>query len=148
MKRTGFAQKARKPLRRTSSLNSMGQVLQRQKMRAKAKTPKSAPKSATGPMVEPAYFGGVKSLPCCCCGASGPSDGHHCKDRPPFVELGVYRFFPEYGMKSADFDAIPLCRRCHNMFHRNHGEFSRLYGPDYQYIPPTRATLSHMELDY
>ena len=134
MKRTPFARKASKPM-------------QRKQMRAKAKKPKAAPKSATGLMVEPAYFGGVKSLPCCCCGAAGPSDGHHCKDRPPFVELGVYRYFPEYGQKSADFDAIPLCRACHDMFHRDHGAFAALYGPDYAYIPPTRATLSHMELD-
>ena len=43
----------------------------------------------------------VKSLPCCSCGARGPSDPHHKPRR--------------YGGKrSHDFTAISLCRRCHD----------------------------------
>jgi len=68
-------------------------------------------------------------------------------DRPP-ADVSVYRYFGGIADRSADFDAIPLCRECHDMFHRNHGEFARRYGPDYQHIPATPAALSHMEIDY
>ena len=135
MKRTPFARKASKPM-------------QRKQMRAKAKTPKAAPKSATGLMVEGWRMDAIHRLPCAACGCSGPVEAHHCKDRPPFVELGVYRYFPGYKQKSADADAIPLCLPCHWLFHNNHGEYALRHGVDYQHIPPTRATLSHMELDY
>mgnify|MGYP003637120871 CR=1 FL=1 len=118
---------------------------QRQPMKRKASKPRTR-KSATGPLADPTYFARVKSLPCCCCGAAGPSDGHHCKDRPP-ADLRVYRYFGGHADRSADFDAIPLCRACHDLFHRDHGEYARRYGPDYQHIPPTRATLSEKELD-
>lgn len=116
-------------------------------MKRKASKPRTR-KSATGPLVDLAHLDGVRGLCCCACGAPAPSDPHHCKDRPPFVELGVYRFFPEFAMKSADFDAIPLCRPCHDLFHRNHGEFSLRYGPDYSYLPTTRATLEPMEISF
>ena len=115
-------------------------------VKRKASKPRTR-KSATGPLEDAVYFSGVKSLPCCCCGAAGPSDGHHCMDRPP-ADVSVYRYFGGIADRSADFDAIPLCRECHDLFHRNHGEYARRYGPDYQHIPTTRAALSHMEIDY
>ena len=118
----------------------------RKPMKRKASKPRTR-KSATGPLVDAVYFSGVKSMPCCCCGAAGPSDGHHCMDRPP-DDVSVYCYFGGIADRSADFDAIPLCRGCHDLFHRNHGEFARRYGPDYQHIPTTRAALSHMEIDY
>ena len=118
----------------------------RKPMKRKASKPRTR-KSATGPLEDAAYFAGVKVLPCCCCGAAGPSDGHHCMDRPP-SDVSVYRYFGGIADRSADFDAIPLCRGCHDMFHRNHGEFARRYGPDYQHIPTTRAALSHMEIKF
>ena len=100
------------------------------------------------PKASPDYLRRVRELPCAACGAPAPSEAHHPKDRPPFEELGTYRFFPGYGQKSADEDAIPLCRVCHALFHTDHGEFARLYGPDYSYIPPTRATLDDMEVEF
>ena len=118
----------------------------RKPMKRKASKPRTR-KSATGPLEDAVYFAGVKSLPCCCCGSAGPSDGHHCMDRPP-ADVSVYRYFGGIADRSADFDAIPLCRGCHDLFHRNHGEYTRRYGPDYQHIPATRAALSHMEIDY
>lgn len=105
------------------------------------------PKSATGPLLDPVHKAGVKSLPCCCCGAAGPSDIHHCKDRPP-ADVDVYRYFPGYGETSADYDGIPLCRACHDMYHRRKGEFRALYGRDYTYIPTTRATLLPLEIGF
>lgn len=121
MKRTGFKSNP-KPMKKRS-----GKVRQ--------------PKSATGPMYDADYKAGVKALDCCCCGVSGPSDIHHCKDRPP-IDVHVYRYFPGYGETSADFDGIPLCRVCHDMYHRHKGDFRALYGVDYQYIPTTRAEIS------
>lgn len=127
MKRTAFKYAA-KPMKRRSG---------------KAKQPKSA----KGPMIDAAYRAGVKSRRCCTCGAAGPSDIHHCKDRPP-ADVDVYRYFPGYGETSADFDGIPLCRACHDMYHRNKGAFRALYGRDYTYIPTTRASLSDVEIDF
>ena len=114
-------------------------------MKRKASKPKARPKSATGPMVEPDYANGVRGLPCAACGRSGPSEIHHCKDRPPFDE-SPYRYFPGHGEKSADFDGIPLCGPdgCHRMFHTDHGEYARRYGPDYQYIENTRKALEYL----
>ena len=128
MKRTDFTQKQRKPMAR------------------KAKNQRQ-PKSATGPMLEPWRIDAIHALPCAACGCSGPCEAHHSKDRPP-ADLRVYRYFPGYGEKSADADAIPLCQPCHAMFHTDHGEFARRYGPDYQYIPQTRAEIEPMEIDY
>jgi len=43
----------------------------------------------------------VKSLPCCVCGHSGPSDAHHILEgRTP-------------GRKNPDWLIIPLCKDCH-----------------------------------
>ncbi|MBP9869894.1 MAG: DUF968 domain-containing protein [Nitrosomonas sp.] len=43
----------------------------------------------------------VKELPCCLCGAAGPSDAHHILEgRIP-------------GRKAHDFCTIPLCKDCH-----------------------------------
>lgn len=43
----------------------------------------------------------VKELPCCLCGASGPTDAHH------ILEGRVK------GRKAHDFCTIPLCKSCH-----------------------------------
>lgn len=43
----------------------------------------------------------VKELPCCVCGAPGPSEAHHILEgRTP-------------GRKSPDWLMIPLCKDCH-----------------------------------
>ena len=129
MKRTAFTS-TRKPMKRKDS-----------KPRTR--------KGATGPLVDEAYADAVRGLPCATCGRAGSSEIHHCKDRPPF-DIKLYRYFPGHGEKSADFDGIPLCGPdgCHRLFHTDHGEFSRRYGPDYQHIPTTRAALSHMEIKF
>ena len=100
------------------------------------------------PPANPDYLRKVRELPCAACGAPAPSEAHHPKDRPPFEEMGTYKFFPSYGQKSADEDAIPLCRACHDMYHRSTGEFHRRYGPDYSYIPLTRENLKTEEVDF
>lgn len=96
----------------------------------------------------PAYLADVRSLPCCACGIHGRTEAHHCKDRPPFDEIGLYKRLPGMGQKSADEDAIPLCDGCHRMFHERRSEFHALYGNDYGFIGPTRAALSDMEIDF
>jgi len=50
------------------------------------------------------YLDYVRALPCCSCGARGPSDPHHYGPR------GV-------GQKTDDTRTVPLCRRCHDVFH-------------------------------
>ena len=122
--------------------------MKRTPFKRKPKKPRQ-PKSATGPMLEPWRIDAIHALPCAACGRSGASEVHHCKDRPPF-DLKVYRYFPGHGEKSADADGIPLCGPggCHAMFHTDHGEFARRYGPDYQYIPQTRAEIEPMEIDF
>ena len=125
MKRSGFKQRG-KPMRR------------------KASNPKSQPKSATGQMLEPWRLAEVRRMNCAACGCGAPVDPHHCKDRPPFADLGVYRYFPGYKEQSADADAIPLCRACHTLYHADHGEYARRYGPDYQHIKNTRKALEHL----
>lgn len=97
---------------------------------------------------DPAYLSKVRALPCVCCGFAGGCDPHHCSDIPPENEQGLYTRLPCAGRRSGDRDAIPLCRFHHDMYHRNMAEFHAIYGVDYQYIAPTRAMLSDMELDF
>ena len=99
---------------------------------------------------DPVYLTKVRLLPCVACGAPAPSEAHHCRDRPPNDEQGLYTRLPGGALKSGDRDAIPLCRRCHDLFHRHRGEFNAKYGPDYGFIAPTRATLSDdpAEIDF
>lgn len=56
----------------------------------------------------------VKSMPCCLCGASAPSDAHHILEgRIP-------------GRRSHDFCTIPLCKSCHQSPIGIHGDKSML----------------------
>lgn len=54
------------------------------------------------------YLAHVRALPCCSCGAAGPSDPHHWSHSR---RRGV-------GTKLDDLLTIPLCRRCHDEYHR------------------------------
>ena len=141
MKRSGFKTRS-KPLQAK-------QVRQRIRRRMKARSGKpKARKSATGPLVDIAYANAVREMDCCACGAPGPSDIHHCKDKPPADEK-VYVYCPGYGERSADRDGIPLCRfGCHALYHRDPAKFHDLYGCDYQYIPTTRAAVYFMEIGF
>jgi hypothetical protein len=56
-----------------------------------------------GPISEKAsrHMARVKELPCCCCGASGPSHAHHIlQGRTP-------------GRRAPDWLTIPVCDDCH-----------------------------------
>lgn len=53
------------------------------------------------------YLDHVRARPCCYCTAPGPSDPHH------------YRGVKGTGCKPSDLFTVPLCRRCHDNFHRN-----------------------------
>lgn len=97
---------------------------------------------------DPVYLTRVRLLPCVACGAPAPSEAHHCRDLPPHNEQGLYARLPGAGIRSGDKDAIPLCRSCHDLFHRHRGEFHVHYGKDYGFIPATRAALSPGEIDF
>jgi hypothetical protein len=97
-------------------------------------------KSASGDLVDPDYLNAVRARPCIACGCAGPSDPHHCKDRPP-ADASPYVYFPGFGETSADRDAIPLCRADHDLYHRHKGEFHKRYGKDYTFIAHTRAAI-------
>jgi hypothetical protein len=90
---------------------------------------------------DPAYIGEVKALDCRACGRHGPSDAHHCRDKPDFDERGLYSRLPAMRRKSGDRDAIPLCTECHWLFHNRRGEFHALYGKDYRMIASIRSAL-------
>lgn len=109
-------------------------------MTARFKPPKVAP--------DPEYLHAVRCCDCCACGRYQPSEAHHCKDVPPYDEQGLYTRLPGMGMRSGDRDAIPLCARCHRMYHLNKPKFHEKYGPDYGFIGVTRAELADMELDF
>jgi len=51
------------------------------------------------------YLDYVRGLPCCSCGHPSPSDPHH------FGPRGL-------GQKTDDTRTVPLCRACHDTFHR------------------------------
>lgn len=97
---------------------------------------------------DPAYLDKVRALPCVCCGAMLGNDAHHCQDKPPFTDHGLYQRLPSAARRSGDHDAIPLCPNHHRMFHLRRSEFHAQFGVDYQYIATTRATLSDMEVDF
>lgn len=131
MKRTGFTQKQRKPIRQVSKKRAARAV------------------SEQG-LADAAYLAAVRGLPCAACGAVGRTEAHHPRDSPPHAEQGLYDRLPCAGRKSSNRDAIPLCGPdgCHQMYHMERAKFHSLYGRDYTYIGTTRADLAHMELDF
>ena len=92
------------------------------------------------------YLGKVKQLPCAVCNAPPPSDAHHCTHRPPEGEPHGYTRLPCAGRKSGDRDAIPLCKAHHQdgpgAIHNGKETWAALHGPDYQFIPTTRAAVA------
>lgn len=90
-----------------------------------------------------AYMGLVKALPCCVCGRPGPSDAHHCKSKPYADQQNPYTQEPCAGRKSGDLDTIPLCKSCHTdgplAYHNGAETWEARNGPDFYYIPETRA---------
>lgn len=62
------------------------------------------------------YLAFIRNKPCLGCGQPGPSDPHH------FGPRGI-------ATKTSDFRTVPLCRKCHDDFHRTgllHGEPTRV----------------------
>lgn len=104
------------------------------------KSPKAKP--------NPRHLAKVRAQHCVTCGAPPPNDPHHCRDMPPLGEQGLYRRLPGMSLKSADEDAITLCRGCHDMFHRDRARFHKLYGYDFEYLFVTRAAVSDEEIGF
>lgn len=113
LKRTGFTSKP-KPMRKVSA--------KRRAYRASEEG-----KAAM------AYMRAVKSLPCCVCGAPGPSDAHH----PIHDRYGT--------RKASDFDVVPLCKIHHqdgpNAIHNGKQSWREQHGPDHGFIDQTRKAV-------
>jgi len=98
------------------------------------------------------HMGLVKQLPCVSCKAPPPNDAHHCKCKPP-AGPHVYEILP-IGCKSGATDTIPVCKLCHQdgpmAFHGHRKEWVEKNGPDYGFIPSTRAAVAAMlgEIDF
>ena len=90
------------------------------------------------PVLDAGYLDAVRAMPCRACGRHAPSEPHHCRDLPDFIERKLYNTLPGAAMTSSDIDAIPLCSADHWLFHNRRSEFHRLYGKDYYMIEPTR----------
>lgn len=60
-----------------------------------------------------AYLAYVRTHPCAFCGQAPPSDPHHIATGPG--ESGM-------GRKVPDFQTVPLCRTCHDSYHRSDQE--------------------------
>lgn len=84
-----------------------------------------------------AHMACVKELPCCICGAPGPSDAHHC-------------FHGRFSTaRASDYDTIPLCVECHRSpfpgaIHTSKSAWAAKHGPDYSYIQATRNAVTEM----
>jgi len=81
-----------------------------------------------------AYMLEVKKLPCCACGAPAPSDSHHCRSG---------------GMMRNDWFTIPLCKECHqgdNGYHMAKASWHAMHGPDYGFVPQTKAAVKAANL--
>lgn len=103
-----------------------------------------------------AYMGFAVTLPCVQCGATHRvRENHHCKDKPPLGQDGPYQKSPHKNVRTGDFDVIPLCKfHCHKdgpeSYHKNPTAWRSKHGPDYSYIPATRAAVAAMngEIDF
>lgn len=96
------------------------------------------------------YMGLVKDLPCCVCGKPGPSEAHHCQDRPPHGVAHPYNQLPCGGRKSGDMDTIPLCTECHSDqyplgYHKSPERWNERHGADWTYIEATRQAVAELE---
>lgn len=83
------------------------------------------------------YMRKVKQLPCCVCGAYGPSDAHHV-------------IHDRFGSrKSSDFDVIPLCKEHHQngprAIHNGKETWRQINGADWSYIDSTRMRAGEMQ---
>ena len=121
------------------------------RLRSKSKK-RAAYEASPAGQADLGYMGRVKQLPCAACGGPPPSDAHHCKCKPPFG-AHCYKILP-IGGKSHPEDTIPLCKLCHQdgplSFHGHRNAWVERFGPDYGFIPSTRAAVAAMlgEIDF
>jgi hypothetical protein len=78
---------------------------------------RAVPKPAL-PDRDPRFLAFVREHACCGCDSSGDVDAHHWARRG---QKGL-------ATKPSDFSTVPLCRRCHDMWHTT-GELPRMNGP-------------------
>lgn len=65
-------------------------------------------------MRSPAYLAWVRTLPCCACQATAPSEPHHVRTK---------------AAGGSDWDTVPLCRVCHSEAHlRGLRRFAQQHG--------------------
>ncbi|WP_411975968.1 hypothetical protein [Sulfitobacter faviae] len=132
----------------------MNKPLRRTPMRRVSKK-RAARRASKQGQADLAYMGLVKQLPCCICGSPPPNDAHHCRSQPSAGEPHAYEQLPAAGRRSGDRDTIPLCHwDCHQegpeSYHRAKRSWEARNGPDYSYIPSTRAAVAAMigEIDF
>jgi len=62
--------------------------------------------------VDELHLANVRAMPCCCCGAGGPSHAHHLL-RGPVRGMGL---------RAGDEWVIPMCHMCHSDLHDRSGD--------------------------
>lgn len=130
-------------------MNLTGQpIYQKGAKPAKARKPMRCVSAKKAADRDAKYLAAVKTLPCVICGAYGV-DAHHCRSQPAADEPHAYERLPAAGRRSHDRDAIPLCPHdCHNggpnSYHVNKRAWEERNGPDYGFIPSTRAAVKAM----
>jgi hypothetical protein len=79
------------------------------------------------PVKSGTYEAWVRTLPCACCGATGPSEVSHLADEP----------FKALGSKVPSLWVWPSCRDCHNLYHRSREAFSKVHDGPWRLIGVT-----------
>ena len=81
-----------------------------------------------------AYMAAVAELRCCACRMRPCEEVHHCRG---------HEFGTGMGLKASDRDTIPLCRPCHDEYHR-HGRdtWEQKYGRQKDLVAETQAQIS------
>ena len=98
----------------------------------------SEPKHQTFPkpkrIKDQAHLDKVRNLPCVVCSAPPPSDPHH----PRGAKWGTGT-----GLKAGDDKVIPLCRMCHDEYHRlGRDTWEARYNTHEVYLEQTRGKMS------
>lgn len=68
--------------------------------------------------LEKEWQGWLKLRPCAACHSRGPVDVHHC----------VGSTYSHNKQLIGHWFCLPLCRRCHDMFHKQKSEFRLAFG--------------------
>lgn len=93
--------------------------------RKKVKKPMKRWKRPSKSKAASQHLADVKGCNCAVCGASAPSDAHHTRSdhhgRP----------------RASDWATIPLCKHCHNFYHKAKNIWEESLCKDYALIPET-----------